>query len=796
MYLTNRSAAMKKECFDLDWQFSRGDFKDGQSPEFNSEKWENIDLPHDFAIQGPFTLDENQEENPQDFAQWETENGYKDWQTGHFNGYLPDGIGWYRKSFMLSHNAENKKIFVEFEGIYRNADIWLNGVHLKNQRNGYLGFHLDITEYVQFDEPNILAVRCDNSTPDTSRWYTGSGIYRHCYLYSCENIYIPHNGIYITTPNVTLDSASVQLNAEIRNTSAKKEFCTLNINIVNKYNLIISSFKNVFEVEAGDSFIANSSFAITNPLLWCVDSPNLHTAIVKLSIGEKIIGEYSAEFGIRKIEFVPKKGMLLNGQPIITKGVNLHHDLGACGAAAFDSAIFRRLKLIKDMGCNAIRLSHNPHAPALLTMCDRMGILVFAEAFDKLTNQYYGDDVDFEQVWQDDLKAFIERDRNHPCIFIWSVGNEIAQQRFGEDYGVDILRRMIAFVHQTEPSRKVTCALYPARRDGITPGIEGFSQSEPAQMAFHMDVLSCNYTWKFFEEDMKKYPQFIPIQSEAAVGENNLGGWTDYDKTGIAGHFFWGGTDYLGESLAWPYKGWYRGFADICGIRKPISYQLEAAFSDKSVVHISVDFEGSSTKAVWNDAELKWRNIVSHWNWLKGDTLQVQVYSNQKSVELFLNGESLGKKTMDNKHYIFSWNVRYESGILLAVGFDEEDKIISSHQIATAEEKYKIVLEPEQHIIQADDQDVVHITAKVTDRNGIICPYADDLLRFSLEGAGSLIGVSSGNLKSGESFSNSECKAYMGRAQLIIRSKRVSGSILITAKASNLLGDETTILVL
>jgi len=786
IYLSKPNSRNKKECFDFDWHFSRGDFEGASNIDFDIKTWEQVDIPHDFAIRGPFTLDKDQKENPQDFTDWQTPQGYADWQTGNLNGYLPGGIGWYRKSFFVSEEAKGKKLFLEFEGIYRNADIWLNGNHIKNQRNGYLGFHIDITKHIKFNEKNILAVRCDNSPKDTSRWYTGSGIYRHCYICSYEPIYIPQNNIYITTPNISLERASVQLEAKIYNSTAKDEWCKAEIDIIDSYGKCVSSAASAFEVKARELFVINNLLFVIDPQLWSIESPTLYKALVKLFVNENLMGEYENTFGIRHVEFIAGKGLLINGQKVIAKGVNIHHDLGALGAAAFDNAILRRLELIKEMGCNAIRLSHNPHAPALLDMCDKMGILVYAEAFDKLSNQYYGEDIDFEAVWQEDLQTYIERDRNHPCIFIWSVGNEVDQQRFSQDFGVDILQRMVTFAHQFEPSRKVTCALYPARRDAKKWSEADFYESEPAQMSFYMDVLSCNYTWAFFEKDMQKYPQLIPLQSEAAVGYEDLGGWTNYDKKAVVGHLFWGGIDYLGESISWPYKGWYRGFADICGHRRPISYHMEAAFSQKPVVHIGVAFEDSATGIIWNDADLQWKNILSHWNWAEGDKLKIKVYSNQDSVELYLNGKSLGKKyANESKNYIYAFDVDYSAGTLLAVA-KENDKVTATHAILTAGEKCRIILDAERAILSADGQDVVHITAKITDAAGVVCPYANDLLEFSVQGAGKLQGVASGDLKSHESFTANAHTAFLGIAQLVVRSAKEPGDIFITAKCAGL----------
>jgi len=785
-YLSEYTSALKKECFDFDWLFSRGDISGAERSEYNFIDWQTVNLPHDFAIEGPFALDEKQQENPQDFSVWKTDNGYRDWQTGSWNGYLPGGIGWYRKSFIVGAEAQGKRIFLEFEGVYRNADIWLNGIHIKNQRNGYLGFHIDITDTITFEGTNLLAVRCDNSQKDTSRWYTGSGIYRHCYLYACDEIYIPHNGISITTPEAGLNRATVEICANVCNTTDAKALCKTAAEIFDTEGQCVSLGTSVIEVERQDTNTAHYLLLVNDPMLWSVEAPRLYRARITLSVEDNIIGVYENTFGIRRIEFLPGKGLLLNGQHIIAKGVNIHHDLGCLGAAAFDSAILRRLKLIKEMGCNAIRLSHNPHAPVLLDMCDRLGILVFAEAFDKLSNQYYGADVDFEEVWQAELQAFLERDRNHPCIFIWSIGNEIEQQRMAADFGIDIVRRMIAFVHQIEPSRKVTCAQYPSREDGKKWDAVGFYESEPAQMTFYTDIMSSNYLWMFFQKDREKYPQLIPLQSEAAVGAEDLGGWTAMDKTGVAGHLFWGGIDYLGESIVWPYKGWYRGFADICGQRRPISYHMEAAFSQRPVAHIGVALEDSHTGIVWNDADLQWKNILSHWNWKQGDRLKLKVYSNQEAVELFLNGQSLGRQTLERRqNYIYQWEIDYQPGTLTAVA-STDGQVTATHTLITAETKKQILLEPEQTFISADGQDVVHITVKITDEQGNVCPCANDELHFSVEGAGCLQGVASGDLKSSESYTGTSRKAFMGCAQLVIRPATVPGAIYISAQADNL----------
>lgn len=453
---------MGSKAFFENWSFARGEQQGAETPEFDDTGWQPVTLPHDWSIEGPF---EEQMEG------------------GTRNGFLPLGVGWYRKRFApLSFDPGRERLWIEFDGVYRESDVWLNGRHLGTNTNGYLGFRYDLTPYLLPDGPNVLAVRCDNRTPLTSRWYTGSGIYRQVRLKRSGRLHIPMDGVFVSTPLVELGQATVRIETEAAHDEEASRLGRLQVQILDPEGQLVASAEACAPIGAGVVHRFVTELRLPCPRLWEPDTPELYRAVA-------ILGDNTGEqdccrldFGIRRMEFSVEHGFLLNGRKLFLKGVNLHHDYGCLGAASFLRAMERRLAAVKELGANAVRLSHNPHDPALLDLCDRLGLLVFNEAFDKLTGQFNGYRAPFEETWQKDLAAFLRRDRNHPSVFIWGVGNEpVDAQIHSPDKGVGLVGRMADFVRAYDSARPATCALYPSRAGGVRPKEEGYEQSGPPE---------------------------------------------------------------------------------------------------------------------------------------------------------------------------------------------------------------------------------------------------------------------------------------------------------------------------
>lgn len=762
-------------CFNFDWKFSLGDIPNAQNEMFIDSIWQNVNLPHDWSVYGQFNE--------------KTENGKA-------CGFLPTGIGWYRKKFLTP--VADGQVFIDFEGVYTAATAWLNGICLGKNHNGYLGFRYEITKLLKTDgKPNVLAVRADNRRVGSSRWYTGSGIYRNVNLIFSNPVHIPQYGIWITTPTIEKDKAVTHVETKISNSGAVSEQLKIITEIYNPKGKMIVAETQTRSLLAGDTITVKQDLLVKNPTLWSTEFPKLYKSICKILINNKLSDIKETHFGIRSIAFTPDSGMLLNGRKLFVKGVNFHHDLGCLGAAAFERGFERRLELIKEMGCNAVRLAHNPYHSSLLDQCDRMGILVFDEAYDKWENQFTGPDYPFEKAWKTDLQTFILRDRNHPSLFIWSLGNEQYHYQLNTpDFGVSQYKNMADFVKSIDPTRAVTCALFPGRANGVRYNAQPkslFEDSEPAEMSFVMDVASCNYTHSFFEKDHKKYPSMVLLLSES---NTNGGGesWFDYNHDYTVGQFYWGGFDYIGESTGWPNKGWASGLIDMTGYRKPASYYVQSFQSEKPMVYIAVKPQKQDNGITWNDVNLKWENFVSHWNWEpENKTVQVYTFSNAEMVELFLNGKSLGvKKMSDFPKMKMLWDVPFHPGELKAIAYNS-GKQIASYTINTAGKPDRILLEMDRKSLDADGLDLVYITAKVVDSKGIIVPYFSGIIKFTVTGSGLNAGVDNGDMSSNESWQSNERSAFNGRVSMVVRTGRSSGKINIKAFNKDIKSGEISI---
>ncbi len=723
---------------------------------------------------------------------------------GSGGGYLDGGIAWYRKTFELPEDIKNKRVFVEFDGVYMNSDVWINGFHLGNRPYGYSSFQYELTGHLKFgDEKNVMAVRVDVQQP-CSRWYSGAGIYRNVRLIITNPVHIAHWGTYVTTPEISEKEATVSIETNIRNQSASSRNVTLETVVVDESGNKVGGGSSNQTVETGGIGIFKQLIKISKPKLWSLESPTLYRVESRVNVNGNVVDAYNTPFGIRTFKFTTDKGFFLNGKHVEINGVCLHHDLGSLGAAVNKRAIKRELEIMKNMGCNAIRTSHNPPAPELLDLCDRMGLLVMDEAFDewKRNKTKYGYGRFFDAWSKRDLTDMILRDRNHPSIILWSIGNEIPEQDSPDAY--EMSKRLADICHTEDPTRPVTSACN-------TPGEavkSGFSKP--------LDVLGINYNTAYYNTLKGKAKLFgsetastvssrgvynlvregdsikivKELNNQCSSYDMNAPSWGNVAETSlkavknapwIAGEFVWTGFDYIGEPtpFSWPSVSSYFGIVDLCGFPKDRYYLYQSQWTNKPMVHIlpnwNPDLIGTGRKG------------------FEGMKIPVWCYSNCESVELFLNGKSLGeKKFSDTKDLHLTWNVPYTPGTLKAVA-KNNGKTVCTDEVQTAGDPAKIILIPDRKEINADGKDLSYVKVEVADKEGRICPDADNLIKFEVKGEGFIAGVGNGNPTSHEYFKTNERKAFHGLALVIIQSENKKGEINITANSDGLKESEAVI---
>ena len=715
----------RSECFNANWKFCAGTVPRFEEPGLDDTGWTAVNLPHDWSIGQPFdpTLPH-----------------------GSQHAYLPNGVVNYRKRFRAECGS-GERLLLDFDGVYRSADLFVNGRHILKHFNGYTGFEADITDALVPGE-NLVAVRADNSIEQTSRWYTGSGINRSVRLRRIGPLHFLRHGLVI---DAKIDG-HVRIAAE----------CSLPGNVL--FTIHDPSGKRT-AAHHGPA----AAFTVGNPQLWSPDTPNLYTCTAQLfdETGAEV-DRITAKFGFRSVEFDPEHGFVLNGKKLLLRGVNIHEDLCGIGTAVFRDGVARRYRILKSLGVNAVRLAHHPYAPEYLELADEMGLLIFDEAFDKWTGQYYGYQVAFEDHWRGDVAEFVRRDRNHPSVFLWSVGNEVVDQQLdGQDgYGVDRLIVMRDFVHKLDPTRKVTCALYPSRRSGVKWDHPDFREkADIHQMAHHMDVVAANYMGEYFARDHVKYPQMTFLVSEATTNRG-VGSWFDFDHELGGGSFYWGGFDYLGEAR-WPHKNWYSGLIDRAGYPKSIAYQAQIAWDPAPRIHIAVHADEKAEVRNWNDVQLEWENMRSHWNWKEGETVRVAVYTNCERVVLLLNGRPVGSKVRSESDCCrIPFEFAYAPGELTANGYNG-DKLAATGTLATAGKPVELRLRAERTAIAPDG--LGHVEIALFDAAGTRCAVTDAVVHLRVSGDGSLFGVSNGDTTSPQPFKSNAVRLFEGRALAVVR---------------------------
>jgi beta-galactosidase len=742
--------------FDNDWKFLKTDTSGAEQTNFKDAGWRILNVPHDWSIEGPY-----------DRAN----------ATGRGGGFLPAGIGWYRKTFLLNDTDAKSRIFIEFDGIMANSEVWINGHLLGKRPNGYASFQYELTGHLNFGKgkTNVLAVKADNTIQPASRWYTGAGIYRHVRLVATNNVHVAHWGVFVHADNISKESTTVYAQTTINNQSSTVQNIILHSDIISPEGKIVASAESIQKINADKNEVIQQQIKVSNPLLWSLENTQQYKLVTKIIIDKKLVDETITNFGIRSIKFDAATGFWLNDKNIKLKGVCLHHDGGAVGAAVPLSVWKERFKLLKEVGVNAIRTSHNAVAPEFLTLCDEMGFLVMDETFDtweaKKSNAEKGYNLYFINWWENDTRDIILKDRNHPSIIIYSVGNEI-HDNLNDTSGFRKYKMQQDLVHSLDSTRAVTMALFrPALSHVYENGL-----------AASMDVVGQNYRENELIVAHEKNPTWKVIGTE---NTHVINMWLALrDKPYMSGQFLWTGFDYLGEN-DWPKIANGQGLYDKANGTKAVTYQRKSWWTNEPMVY-AMRKEGNAGTGDW----------VSDWSPTDIDTYdeaRVQVFSNCDEVELFLNGKSEGVKgrTEDNASPR-TWNFSFQKGTLKAVA-KNDGKIVAEQELTTATAAAKIKLTVSKTSIENNWDDIVFVTAMVTDENGNPILTADNKIKFSIEGAGVIEAVDNGDISSAESYQAKERWAYKGRCIALIKANANSGIIKITAKADGLKDDAVTI---
>jgi len=781
------SAAAQRQRYSMDpgWRFSLGDPAGAERPGFSDQRWRLLDVPHDWSIEG----------TPSEDA-----------KGGGRVGYFTTGIGWYRKAFRLPQGPRGRKAWLEFDGVYMNSDVWLNGVHLGRRPYGYVTFAYDITPHL-VPGVNLVAVRVDNSLQPNSRWYSGSGIYRHVWLTLVDPLHVAHWGTSVTTPRADSASAEVVVKTRLETGNGTPRRGLLRTVVLDSAGREVARSETPVSLVAGQAAEVEQRLQVATPLLWSVEAPHLYALRSEVLEGARTADVTTTMFGIRTIAYDKDHGFLLNGRRVKMRGVNLHHDAGALGAAVPERVWKERLVALKAMGANAIRTSHNPPAPEFLDLCDRLGFLVMAEAFDEWTQGKVPEGYHkyFAEWSERDVTDFIHRDRNHPSIVLWSAGNEIGEQSMPD--GARVLGRLLDIFHREDPTRPVTTG-----NDNIV------ADGHPATAAFlnALDIVGYNYVdrWHerrelFADQDRHDHPDWRMIGTEsgsifqsfderyslgndpAVVRPNYTSGMIQVERLWkwvtlhdyFAGNFMWTGIDYLGEST-WPFKGFASGAMDITAHPKDAYYLYQSLWTEQPVLH-----------------------LFPHWNWAgrAGQVIPVLAYTNCNRVELFLNGRSLGEKryefpaqgtsggwnsyalpvvapTTNDLH--LSWDVPYEPGVLRAVGKRRDGTVGCEAEMRTAGPPVALRLSVDRGTIAAEPGDVALVAIEIVDSAGTVVPTANDVVRLSAAG-GSLIAIDNADLQDHDPYRTDHRRLFNGRGLAILRAT-APGTLALTASAAGL----------
>lgn len=770
---SNVENTSRTQLFDEDWLFHYGGVVGGEKLDLDDSQWRKLDLPHDWSIEDiPGT------DSPFDST---IVNGVS-------SGFTKGGTGWYRKHFEIDKSQIGKRFYIRFDGAYMNSDVWVNGQYAGNSFYGYSTFGFDITDFVKYGERNLVAVQVKSETV-TSRWYSGAGIYRHVWLTATSPLHIDVYGTSVTTPEVSEEKATVSVSSTINNQTPEDATSVIRLKILDASKKVIANNEKEYSVKKGEKANIIQDLTVENPALWSVDSPNLYTLITEV-LKDGVVTDCTEEtFGIRSIQFDAEHGFRLNGKTVKLKGGCIHHDNGPLGARAYTRAEERKVELLKAAGFNAIRMAHNPPSPAMLDACDRLGMLVIDEAFDVWKYGHFEKDYAsrFFELWQTDMERMVLRDRNHPSVIMWSIGNEILKN--DTDEMAALAKELGDYVRSIDLTRP------------ITAGVNAITEKKDPYLS-HLDVCGYNYCPGRYESDHKLHPQRIMYASESYASEA-YDYWEGVKKNSwVIGDFIWTAFDHLGEaSIGWrgypqdmDFYPWYLAYCgdfDICGNYRPQLYYRQTVWQEEPMTHISVtppvpSFPLNPKKEGWSVWD--WPDEIDSWDFegFEGKSLKVWVYSQCREVELFLDGKSLGKKenTPVTKNKLL-WDVPYQKGALLAKGYNDGKEIASS-VLKSSGKVEKIKLTADRTIIKADGQDLSYIKVDLLDKDDVLNTVAEDLVTFDVSGEGSLVAVANSNPMSSESFQKTYRKAWRGQCMAIVKAGKHAGNIRVITKVNGL----------
>lgn len=788
----NASASVRDTIsLDRGWQFHRGDVSDVNMLKNLLANDEVVNLPHDFLI-GQDWVAPDASERPDN-----SDAGSNVRSRLSPRGFKEMGIGWYRYELTPKAEWKGKRILLDFQGIMLVGDVYLNGKRIGGTDYGYLGFDVDVSKLLKFGEVNEIAVKADTRNPNNSRWFTGAGLYRDVnIIVTDKDLFFPRHPLFIRTVN----NQEVKIRANIFNQQKKVKapgtFIPVEVRILDAEGHVVAQQKTDVDFNAKwrDREYELPAIKIENAKLWSCDTPYLYTAEVTLYDNEGMVADQIREpFGVRTIEMNPQHGLLVNGKKVLLQGFANHHTLGALGAAAYPRAIEERLKMMKEFGFNHVRTSHNPYSEDFLRLCDRLGILVVDELYDKWLAQYAGGRVDWESLWQKDIPEWVKRDRNHPSVVLWSLGNELQQYSNlpFNDWGVTAYELQKQLLHRYDDTRLTTVAMHPRYRNLDTDSI-------PADLAVATEVNSYNYRYMYFPGDMKRYPEKTFYQSEAstaAMGPN----FYEMDRDKVLGLAYWGAIDYLGESMGWPVKGWNQGVFDLSLQPKPDAYFVKSMFSDEPTVHIGI-IEKAGGNVQWNGINVSAGKLSENWNREAGEKVSLYIYTNGDEVELFLNGKSLGVKKNSDAPKLrarIKWDgIAYAPGTLLAVA-RKNGKVVARHQIETTGEAVALKMVPDAETWHADGQDLMHVRVYAVDKKGrrvmnLKDKNAFSKLAFSVKGDADIVAVDNGNIYSDELHvgkkqlnKTAERALYQGSALVILRAGTQPSKVELTVACEN-----------
>ena len=729
-----RAPAVRNDwCFNQGWRFIQADVAGASERGFDDSGWRGVDPPHDWSIEGPFS---------QEFASG--------------TGYLPGGIGWYRKTFRLPKELAGRRVRIEFGGVYKHSEVWCNGVSLGWRPYGYISFGYDLTPHLKpAGKPNVIAVRVDHSDYADSRWYTGSGIYRNVRLVVTNAVHVKRHGVFITTPRVSPERATVRVKTLVAHTGDSSRNATLASSVFGPGGALLAQAETRFIAVAGDEQAITQSIEIPKPLLWAPDHPHLYQLYSEVRTEEGVLDDTFTSFGIRRFHFEPDKGFFLNGVPAKLKGLCIHHDAGALGAAVPARVWERRLRIFKELGCNAIRMSHNPPASNLLDLCDRMGFLVMNEAFDewngckrkwvegwnKGTPSLQGYGRHFKEWADADLRELVLRDRNHPSVILWSIGNEIDYVNDphppNAEYLVPIAKRLVRIVKSLDPTRPVTAAL---------------ASPETNLFVDCLDVVGYNYHEELYEKHHALYPERVLYGSENGKG---LKSWRAVEQNDfIAGLHLWTGIDFLGEAAAWPWRNSRAGLLDLAGFKKPSAWFWQSLWADEPMVHLRLQ-----------PAKAEEAQPV------------LLCYTNCETVELTRNGKSLGEKRLaGSPDRVLRWEVGSADAAFTAEG-KVDGAVACSAEWRAPGAPERLDVRVDRETLVCDGRDVAHVEVRVVDANGVRVPDAEHEVTCAVTGPARLIGMESGNARSHEDYTSNRRKTYQGRLLLYIQAKHEPGEV-------------------